>query len=78
MMRLLSALGHSTGSSLVMLLEEGAGGCTATELGDPASIPGATFQLLSTLTKKANNPTLVLNPLYQYLASCKRQRLRQG
>ncbi|XP_012256631.2 baculoviral IAP repeat-containing protein 6 isoform X2 [Athalia rosae] len=67
MMRLLGALGHSTGSSLAMLLGEGAG--AATELGDPSSIPDATFQLLSTLTRKASSPTLVLNPLYQYLAS---------
>lgn len=71
MMRLLGALGHSTGSSLAMLLGDGAGAGAATELGDPASIPDATFQLLTTLTKKASNRTLVLNPLYQYLSSCK-------
>lgn len=71
MMRLLGALGHSTGSSLAMLLGETAGAGTATELGDPASIPDATFQLLTTLTKKASNRSLVLNPLYQYLSSCK-------
>lgn len=71
MMRLLGALGHSTGSSLAMLLGESAGAGTATELGDPASIPDATFQLLTTLTKKASNRSLVLNPLYQYLSSCK-------
>ncbi|XP_076756528.1 BIR repeat containing ubiquitin-conjugating enzyme isoform X2 [Xylocopa sonorina] len=69
MMRLLGALGHSTGSSLAMLLGESAGAGTATELGDPASIPDATFQLLTTLTKKASNRSLVLNPLYQYLSS---------
>ncbi|XP_046485616.1 baculoviral IAP repeat-containing protein 6 isoform X2 [Neodiprion pinetum] len=67
MMRLLGALGHSTGSSLAMLLGEGAG--ATTELGDPSSIPDATFQLLSTLTRKSSSPSLVLNPLYQYLAS---------
>ncbi|XP_015597939.1 baculoviral IAP repeat-containing protein 6 isoform X3 [Cephus cinctus] len=70
MMRLLEALGHSTGSSLAMLLGEGTGTGTATELGDPASIPDATFQLLTTLTKKASNHRLVLNPLYRYLTSC--------
>lgn len=69
MMRLLGALGHSTGSSLAMLL--GDGSTRTTDLGDPPSIPDATFQLLSTLTKKASSPTLVLNPVYQYLASCK-------
>lgn len=71
MMRLLSALGNSTGSSLAMLLGESADAGAATELDDPASIPDATFQLLTTLTKKASNRTLVLNPLYQYLSSCK-------
>ena len=72
MMRLLGALGHSLGSSLVMLLgESSAAGSATAELGDPPSIPDATFQLLSTLTKKASSPTLVLNPVYQYLASCK-------
>lgn len=75
MMRLLGALGHSTGSSLAMLLGDSAGAGTATELGDPASIPDATFQLLTTLTKKASNRTLVLNPLYQYLSSCKNHYL---
>ncbi|XP_050487172.1 baculoviral IAP repeat-containing protein 6 isoform X2 [Bombus huntii] len=74
MMRLLGALGHSTGSSLAMLLGESAGAGTATELGDPASIPDATFQLLTTLTKKASNRSLVLNPLYQYLSSSCEQR----
>ncbi|XP_076667240.1 BIR repeat containing ubiquitin-conjugating enzyme isoform X2 [Andrena cerasifolii] len=74
MMRLLGALGHSTGSSLAMLLGDSAGAGTATELGDPASIPDATFQLLTTLTKKASNRTLVLNPLYQYLSSSSGQR----
>ncbi|XP_054010480.1 baculoviral IAP repeat-containing protein 6 isoform X1 [Hylaeus anthracinus] len=74
MMRLLGALGHSTGSSLAMLLGESAGAGTATELGDPASIPDATFQLLTTLTKKASNRSLVLNPLYQYLSSSSGQR----
>ncbi|XP_043255701.1 baculoviral IAP repeat-containing protein 6 [Colletes gigas] len=74
MMRLLGALGHSTGSSLAMLLGESAGAGTATELGDPASIPDATFQLLTTLTKKASNRTLVLDPLYQYLSSSSGQR----
>ncbi|XP_017883088.1 baculoviral IAP repeat-containing protein 6 isoform X2 [Ceratina calcarata] len=74
MMRLLGALGHSTGSSLAMLLGESAGAGTATELGDPASIPDATFQLLTTLSKKASNRSLVLNPLYQYLSSSCGQR----
>lgn len=71
MMRLLGALGHSTGSSLAMLLGESASAASTTELGDPASIPDATFQLLTTLTKKASDPTLVLEPLYHYLSSCK-------
>lgn len=71
MMRLLGALGHSTGSSLAMLLGENASAASTTELGDPASIPDATFQLLTTLTKKASEPTLVLKPLYHYLSSCK-------
>ncbi|CAK9813280.1 Baculoviral IAP repeat-containing protein 6 [Anthophora quadrimaculata] len=74
MMRLLGALGRSTGSSLAMLLGESAGAGTATELGDPASIPDATFQLLTTLTKKASNRTLVLNPLHLYLSSSCGQR----
>ncbi|XP_023289754.1 baculoviral IAP repeat-containing protein 6 isoform X3 [Orussus abietinus] len=69
MMRLLAALGHSSGSSLAMLLGEGPGTGAATELGDPASVPDATFQLLSTLAQKASSPMLVLNPLYRYLAS---------
>ncbi|XP_067212436.1 baculoviral IAP repeat-containing protein 6 isoform X3 [Linepithema humile] len=69
MMRLLGALGHSTGSSLAMLLGESASAASTTELGDPASIPDATFQLLTTLTKKASDPTLVLKPLYHYLSS---------
>ena len=71
MMRLLGALGHSSGSSLAMLLGEGSASNATAELGDSPSIPDATFQLLSTLSKKASNPTLVLNPIYQYLASCK-------
>lgn len=71
MMRLLGTLGHSTGSSLAMLLGESASAGSTTELGDPASIPDATFQLLTTLTKKASDPTLVLKPLYHYLSSCK-------
>lgn len=71
MMRLLGALGHSTGSSLVVFLAESAGAGTATEFDDSASVLDATFQLLTTLTKKASNRTLVLNPLYQYLSSCK-------
>lgn len=71
MMRLLGALGHSTGSSLAMLLGESASAASTTELGDPASVPDATFQLLTTLTKKASDPTLVLKPLYDYLSSCK-------
>ena len=71
MMRLLGALGHSTGSSLAMLLGESASAASTTELGDPASIADATFQLLTTLTKKASDPTLVLKPLYHYLSSCK-------
>lgn len=71
MMRLLGALGHSTGSSLAMLLGESAGAGTATENSDSDSIPDATFELLTTLTRKASNRTLVLNPLYQYLSSCK-------
>ncbi|KAM0728904.1 Baculoviral IAP repeat-containing protein 6 [Formica fusca] len=69
MMRLLGTLGHSTGSSLAMLLGESASAASTTELGDPASIPDATFQLLTTLTKKASDPTLVLKPLYHYLSS---------
>jgi len=71
MMRLLGALGHSTGSSLAMLLGESTSAASTTELGDPASIADATFQLLTTLTKKASDPTLVLKPLYHYLSSCK-------
>lgn len=71
MMRLLGALGYSSGSSLVMLLGENAGAGAATELGDPASILDATFQLLTILMRKASNPSLVLNPLYKYLSSCK-------
>ncbi|KAG7200149.1 hypothetical protein KM043_000587 [Ampulex compressa] len=74
MMRLLGALGHSSGSSLAMLLGEGAGAGAATELGDPASIPDAIFQLLTMLTKKASNPTLVLNPLHRYLSSSSGER----
>ncbi|XP_035734374.1 baculoviral IAP repeat-containing protein 6-like isoform X2 [Vespa mandarinia] len=69
MMRLLGALGYSSGSSLVMLLGENAGAGAATELGDPASILDATFQLLTILMRKASNPSLVLNPLYKYLSS---------
>ncbi|EFN66625.1 Baculoviral IAP repeat-containing protein 6 [Camponotus floridanus] len=69
MMRLLGTLGHSTGSSLAMLLGESTSAASTTELGDPASIPDATFQLLTTLTKKASDPTLVLKPLYHYLSS---------
>ncbi|XP_043273976.1 baculoviral IAP repeat-containing protein 6 isoform X1 [Venturia canescens] len=64
MMRLLGALGYSTGFSLNMLFDG-----EEPELRDPASIPDATFELLSTLMKKATSPTLVLNPLYRYLAS---------
>lgn len=71
MMRLLGALGHSSGSSIAMLLGEGSGTNATTEFTAPPTIPDATFQLLCTLTKKASNPTLVLNPVYQYLASCK-------
>lgn len=71
MMHLLGALGHSTGSSLAMLLGESANAASTTELGDPASIPDATFQLLTTLTKKVSDPTLVLKPLYHYLSLCK-------
>ncbi|XP_017761383.1 PREDICTED: baculoviral IAP repeat-containing protein 6 [Eufriesea mexicana] len=74
MMRLLGALGHSTGSSLVVFLAESAGAGTATEFDDSASVLDATFQLLTTLTKKASNRTLVLNPLYQYLSSFCGQR----
>ncbi|XP_076164518.1 BIR repeat containing ubiquitin-conjugating enzyme isoform X2 [Ptiloglossa arizonensis] len=74
MMRLLGALGHSTGSSLAMLLGESAGAGTATENSDSDSIPDATFELLTTLTRKASNRTLVLNPLYQYLSSSSGQR----
>jgi baculoviral IAP repeat-containing protein 6 len=70
-MRLLGALGHSSGSSLAMLLGEGSSTNATTELTAPPSIPDATFQLLCTLTKKASNPTLILNPIYRYLASCK-------
>ncbi|XP_033217381.1 baculoviral IAP repeat-containing protein 6 isoform X2 [Belonocnema kinseyi] len=72
MMRLLGALGHSSGSSLAMLFGDGSAGNAPAEFGEfenPPSIPDATFQLLSTLTKKASSPTLVLNPVYQYLAS---------
>lgn len=74
MVRLLGALGHSSGSSLAMLFGDGSAGNAPAEFGEfenPPSIPDATFQLLSTLTKKASSPTLVLNPVYQYLASCK-------
>jgi len=71
MIRLLSALGHSTGSSLAMLLGENASATSTTELGDPISIPDATFQLLITLMKKASDPILVLHSLYQYLSSRK-------
>ncbi|XP_015440195.1 PREDICTED: baculoviral IAP repeat-containing protein 6 [Dufourea novaeangliae] len=74
MMRLLGALGYSTGSSLAMLLGKSSGAGTTTELDDMASIPDATFQLLTTLTKKASNRSLVLNPLYQYLSSSSGQR----
>lgn len=75
MMRLLGALGLSTGSSVAMLLGKSTGAGAATELDDMASIPDATFQLLTTLTKKASNRTLVLNPLYQYLSACKNRYL---
>lgn len=71
MMRLLGALGHSSGSSLVMLLGEGSSSNVTSEPIAPPSIPDATFQLLCTLSKKASNPTLVLNPVNHYLASCK-------
>lgn len=71
MMRLLGALGHSSGSSLVMLLGEGPSSNMTSEPTAPPSIPDATFQLLCTLSKKASNPTLVLNPVYHYLASRK-------
>lgn len=74
MMRLLGALGQSTGSSLAMttmLFGEGTGIGTASELTDPTSIPDATFQLLTTLTKQTSDPALVLTPLYRYLALCK-------
>ncbi|XP_076283788.1 BIR repeat containing ubiquitin-conjugating enzyme isoform X2 [Lasioglossum baleicum] len=74
MMRLLGALGHSTGSSLAMLLAKSTGTGTTTELDDMASIPEATFQLLTMLTKIASNRSLVLNPLYQYLSSSLGQR----
>nr|XP_033324348.1 baculoviral IAP repeat-containing protein 6 [Megalopta genalis] len=74
MMRLLGALGHSTGSSLAMLLSKGTGAGASTELDDMASIPDAIFQLLTTLTEKASNRSLVLNPLYQYLSSSSGQR----
>ncbi|XP_016842826.1 baculoviral IAP repeat-containing protein 6 isoform X2 [Nasonia vitripennis] len=73
MMRLLGSLGHSSGSSLAMLLGETSSTNATTELTAPPSIPDATFQLLCTLTKKASNPVLVLNPVYQYLASSCRQ-----
>lgn len=66
MMRLLGALGYSNGFSPTMLFDG-----EEPELRDPASIPDATYELLSTLMKKATSPTLVLNPLYRYLASCK-------
>ncbi|XP_011349517.2 baculoviral IAP repeat-containing protein 6 isoform X2 [Ooceraea biroi] len=69
MMRLLSALGHSTGSSLAMLLSESTTAASTAELGDSTSIPDATFQLLTTLMEKASDPILVLKPLYQYLSS---------
>lgn len=70
MMRLLGALGHSSGSSLAMLLGENTSP-TSSELTAIMSIPDATFHLLTTLSKKASNLSLVLNPVYQYLASCK-------
>ncbi|XP_044597131.1 baculoviral IAP repeat-containing protein 6 isoform X2 [Cotesia glomerata] len=73
MIRLLGALGHSTGSSLAMLFGEDSTSSTVPELGDPNSIPDATFQLLMTLVKKATNPTFVLNPLYHYLSSSQEQ-----
>lgn len=75
MMRLLGALGHSSGSSLAMLLGESATAATTTEFGDPTSVPDAIFQLLTTLTKKASDPSLVLNPLYRYLSSCKNRHI---
>ncbi|XP_076225750.1 BIR repeat containing ubiquitin-conjugating enzyme isoform X2 [Nomia melanderi] len=74
MTRLLAALGLSTGSSVAMLLGKSTGAGAATELDDMASIPDATFQLLTTLTKKASNRTLVLNPLYHYLSASSGQR----
>ena len=70
MMRLLGTLGQSSGSSLSMLLGDGSNSNTTNEFSTPPTIPDATFQLLTILTKKASNPTLVLNPVYQYLASC--------
>ncbi|XP_032684948.1 baculoviral IAP repeat-containing protein 6 isoform X6 [Odontomachus brunneus] len=69
MMRLLSTLGHITGSSLAMLLGGSSSTVSTTELRDPASIPDAIFLLLTILTKKASNPTLVLKPFYHYLSS---------
>ena len=71
MMRLLGALGHSSGSSLAMLLGESSTASTTSELTAAPSIPDATFQLLTTLAKKASNPGLILNPVYQYLSLCK-------
>ncbi|XP_057338600.1 baculoviral IAP repeat-containing protein 6 isoform X3 [Microplitis mediator] len=73
MIRLLGALGYSTSSSLAMLFGEDHTSSTVSELGDPNSIPDATFQLLITLTKKATDPRLVLNPLYRYLSSSHEQ-----
>uniref|UniRef100_A0A0C9RVJ5 Dual E2 ubiquitin-conjugating enzyme/E3 ubiquitin-protein ligase BIRC6 n=1 Tax=Fopius arisanus TaxID=64838 RepID=A0A0C9RVJ5_9HYME len=73
MMRLLGALGSSTRSSLAMLFGEEAATGAVSELGDPASIPDATFQLLMTLMRKATSPNLVLNPLYRYLSSTHEQ-----
>lgn len=71
MMRLLGALGHSSGSSLAMLIGESSSTNPTADLSAIPSIPDATFQLLCMLMKKASNPTLVLNPVHQYLASCK-------
>ena len=64
MMRLLGALGYSTGFSMTILFDG-----EDPELRDPASIPDATFELLTTLMKKASSPNLILNPLYRYLES---------
>ncbi|XP_034941309.1 baculoviral IAP repeat-containing protein 6 isoform X2 [Chelonus insularis] len=73
MMRLLGALGYSTGSSLAMLFGEESTTSTVSDLGDATSIPDATFILLMALMKKATSPTLVLNPLYRYLSSSEEQ-----